>query len=234
MKHVMSVVVFLAIAVVPAMGAWSEDFQSYNLGSVLTGQGGWAGWDGGSASATVSDAHPKFAGDQAVMMGTNDDVVHEYSGYTSGQFVYSAMQYIPSVHEGAQTFFIMMNNYNYGYQDAPKGWAVQMKFDYATGLVTDDESSDKPGVAIAYDQWKEIKVVIDLDANTQTTYYGGQYVGTADWYDASSTSHAKSIAAVDLWADNGGAGVCYDNISLVPEPATLCLLALGALFLRRR
>ena len=112
-----------------------------------------------------------------------------------------------------------------------------MKFDYATGLVQDDEQADpKNKVPFVYDQWKQIKVVIDLDANTQSTYYDGIAVGTSDWYDATNTAdHLKSIAAVDLWGDSGGAGVCYDNISLaVPEPATLCLLAIGALFLRRR
>lgn len=219
----------------PALGAWADDFQSYALNSTVAGQGGWAGWDGGAANAIVSNAHPKYAGDQAARMSTNDDLVQEYTGYTSGQFVYRAMQYIPSNHTGTQTYFILMNNYNIG-GSAPKGWSVQMKFDYATNLVTDDEdpSAVKPGVPIVYDAWKEIKVLIDLEANTQTTFYDGVQVGTADWYNPSDANHAKSVAAVDLWADSGGDGVCYDSMSLVPEPTSLALLALGGLLLRRR
>lgn len=230
MKHLLSVVAVIALMAVPALGNWADDFQSYTLGSNISGQGGWEGWDGSATAATVSGAHPKFAGDQAVLMSTNDDLVHQYSGYTSGQWEFKAMQYIPSNHTGTVTYFIMMDKYTL----ASKGWAVQMKFDYTAGVVNDDESATKLNVPIVYDAWKEIKVVIDLDNNKQTTYYNGAQVGTSDWYDAASADHMKSIAALDLWADNGGGGVCYDNISLTPEPVSLSLLALGGLLLGRR
>jgi len=224
----------MGILGVPAMGAWNEDFQSYALGSQIGGQGGWAGWDGGVVNATVSDAYPKFAGDKMVLMTANDDLVQEYSGYTSGQWVFSAMQYIPSDHVGDVTFFIMMNKYTL----ASKGWSVQMKFDYNAGVVTDDESAQKPGVPIVYDQWNEIRVMIDLDANTQSTYYNGAFVGTADWYEVGNTDHLKSIAALDLWGDSGGGRVGYDDLSLVavPEPSIFALgaLAAAALTLFRR
>ncbi len=232
MRYVMSVFALVAVMALPAMAADFDDFQSYPLGSILTGQGGWEGWDGSSASAIVSNAHPKFPGDQAVMMFANDDVVHQYSGYTSGQCVFTAMQYIPRAHQGTVTYLILMNKYTL----ASKGWSVQLKFDYTTGMVVDDEAGGA-GIPFVYDQWKQIKVVIDLDANTQSTFYDGVQVGTADWYDPGSADHLKSVAALDLWGDSGGTGVCYDDISLVvPEPATatLCLFALGGLLLRRR
>lgn len=233
MKHVMSVVALVALMAVPAMGAWAEDFQSYALGSNITGQGGWEGWNAGATAATISAAHPKFAGDQAVLMATDDDLVHQYSGYTSGQYQYTAWQYIPSNHvTDSVTYFIMMNKYSV--TPDSKGWAVQMPFDYKTGRVYDDMVENEAGVPIVYDAWKEIKITIDLDANTRTCYYDGQVVGTAAWYNPSDANHLKSIAAVDLWADKGGGGVCYDNLSLVPEPASLCLIALGGLLLRRR
>jgi hypothetical protein len=232
MKHVMLVVAVLALAGVPALGNWADDFQSYAPGSNISGQGGWEGWNLSATAATISTAHPKFAGDQAVLMATNDDLVHQYSGYTSGQYLYRAMQYIPSNHTGTVTYFIMMNKYSV--TPDSKGWSVQMKFDYTAGVVNDDESTTKANVPIVYDAWKEIKVLIDLDANTQTTYYNGTLVGTADWYNPADANHLKSVAAVDLWADNGGGGVCYDDISLVPEPVSLSLLALGGLLLGRR
>lgn len=187
MKHFLSAVALLGVMAVPAMGAlWFEDFESYAPGNLVAQNVGWEGWDGAGANAIVST---KFPGTKVVEMFANDDLVHQYSGYTSGQYEYSAMQYIPHDHSGSVTYFIMMNNYNIG-GSAPKGWSVQMKFDYATGLVTDDESAEKPGVAIKYGEWKEIKVVIDLEANTQTTYYDGFKVGSADWYNPGDSAQS--------------------------------------------
>lgn len=234
MKHLILVLALMGLTAAPALGQWSDDFQSYADGSLLAGQGGWAGWDGGAAATTASGDHPKFAGDLAAKLLVNDDFVQQYSGYTSGKYTYTAMQYIPSTlagQTGMQTFFILMNNYNVS---GPKGWAVQMKFNMETGLVTDDESGSSASVPIVYDSWKEIKVEIDLEANTQATFYNGTAVATSDWYDPNDANHMKSVAAVDLWADVGGNPVYYDDMHLTPEPASMGLLALGGLLALRR
>jgi len=233
MKYLTSVAVLAAILAVPAMGQWADDFQSYPLNSPLVGQGGWAGWDGGPALAIVSDDHPKFAGDQAAKLFQNDDCIQEHSGYTTGQFTYTAMQYIPDTLQGVadmQTYFILMNKYTLD----SKGWSVQLQFDLENSICQDDEDPGDPGVPIIYNAWNEIRVDIDLEANTQATFYNGIPVGTADWYEPANPDHAKAVAAVDLWADIGGDPVYYDDMSLVPEPASLCLLVLTGLFLRRR
>ena len=70
--------------------------------------------------------------------------------------------------------------------------------------------------------------------------YNGTLVGSADWYDLpAEPTHVKGFGALDLWADSGGQGVLYDDISLVavPEPSTagvlLCLQVLALLSRRR-
>ena len=238
-KVALSVLAGLAVSIVTAVGqSWSEDFESYPLGANIGGLGGWAGWDGATVGATVI-ANPKDAADRVLSLVANDDLVQQFSGYTSGQWQFTARQFIPKAFSGSQTYLILMNNYNIG-ASAPKGWSVQMIFDYVNGYIIDAESATTYNVPIVYDVWNDIKVMIDLEANTQSTYYNGTLVGSADWYDLpGEPTHLKNIGALDLWADTGGQGVLYDDISLlaVPEPSTagvlLCLQVL-ALLKRRR
>ena len=74
---------------------WEDNFESYALGSSLHGQGGWKGWDNDPAwEAFVSDVQSQSP-DQSADVKENTDLVHEYSGYTAGQYVYTAYVYVP-------------------------------------------------------------------------------------------------------------------------------------------
>jgi hypothetical protein len=74
---------------------WSEDFESYAVGSSMHGQGGWKGWDNDPTwTAYVSDAQA-LSGEKSVDVNGNTDLVHEFSGYTSGQYLFTAWIYIP-------------------------------------------------------------------------------------------------------------------------------------------
>ncbi|MBC8378865.1 MAG: PEP-CTERM sorting domain-containing protein [Planctomycetes bacterium] len=59
---------------------------------------------------------------------------------------------------------------------------------------------------------------------------------TGSWatysWDYTIAAGADALKFVPLWG--GGASVGYDNLSIVPEPATMALLGLGALVLRRK
>ncbi len=227
-----NLLLFVAAAVlvcVPATAQWSDNFDQYDLGSALNGQGGWAGWDGGAMNAVISADYPKYAGDQHAKLFQNDDAVQEHSGYTEGQWTYSGLQYLTEDLTGL-TYFILMNKYT----PASKGWGAQIQFDLDTNLVLDYDAGTG-NIPIVYDQWAEITVEIDLDANRRTTYYNGQLLGTRYWYLEGNPDQEQAIAALDLWADVGGNPVYYDDLSLIPEPASCMLLALAAVFgLRRR
>ena len=74
-------------------------------------------------------------------------------------------------------------------------------------------------VSIVYDQWVEVRVVIDLDTNTQSFYYDGQLLYTDSWTEHISTGGTLNLAAVDLFA-NSAPSVFYDDISLSNLPFT--------------
>ena len=62
-------------------------------------------------------------------------------------------------------------------------------------------------------QWVEIRVEIDLTANTQAVYYNNQLLFQDTWTDHVSGGGSLNIAAVDLFA-NSASTVYYDDLSL--------------------
>jgi len=184
--------------------AFSEDFESYEAGSDLHGQGDWKGWDNtASAGAPTSDAYA-VSGAISAEIGGGADLVHQFD-VAGGVWEFSVMQYIPSGTTG-ENWFILLNQYS----DTDSGgldkdWSLQYVFNLGTGVVTSQESG---GTAdIVYDEWVELKFVIDLDGNTVDGYYNDTFVGTHIWDD---TEHG-TIGAVDLYGA-GASSIYYDDM----------------------
>ncbi|MCB8942743.1 MAG: tandem-95 repeat protein [Ardenticatenaceae bacterium] len=190
-------------------GSWSDNFDSYATGSQMHGQGGWKGWDNSpAAGALTSNAEALSAPNSVDILGASD-LVHEYSGYTSGQWIYTAWQFVPDTFAGT-SYFIMLNTYADG---GSNNWSVQVQFDSASNLVLSD--NDGATLPLIKGQWVEIRLEIDLDADVQTFYYDGQMLYQKSWVDGVSGGGVANIAAVDLFANNAST-VYYDDISLMP------------------
>lgn len=202
-------------------GGWADNFDSYATGSQMHGQGGWKGWDNSPAAGALTSSAQARSVPNSVDTLAGTDLVHEYTGYTSGQWVYTAWQYIPGSYTG-QAYFILLNTYADG---GTNNWSTQVCFDAATDLLYDAIGGTCTGastLSIVYDQWVEIRVEIDLDTDSQTFYYNNQMLFQDTWTGHVSGAGALNIGAVDLFA-NGASSVFYDDMSLAepgsPTPA---------------
>lgn len=223
------VLVAAALLAVPAvsLAQWSDNFDSYPSGVSMNGLGGWAGWDNTASAAGMTSSAVALSAPNSIAIDPAADAVRSYN-VTDGVWTYSAMQYIPGNFTGA-TYFIMLNTYNHG---GPYDWSVQLKFDSATGLVTDDNHAGNT-VNFVRDAWAEVRLEIDLDADAVAIFYNGQPLASGAW--TSSVNSVTSIGAVDLFG-NTGSVVYYDNMNLrqVPAPAAAALLGFAGLFAGRR
>lgn len=191
-----------------AQADWADDFEAYEVGSGLHGQGGWEGWDADpGADAIVSDLYAHGGTNSAEILPTSD-IVHQYEGYTTGIWEYVAWMYIPGDFTG-QTYFLLLNTYAVG---GPNNWSVQVSFLEGAVISDSDPAAVLPMIT---DQWVEVKVMIDLDADTQAFYYGGDLLYEASWTDGMSGGGELNIGAVDLFG-NGASPVYYDDMSLQP------------------
>ena len=196
---------------------WIDHFDTYATGSELIGQGGWEGWGGlATVGALTSATQARSAPNSAAIVG-DSDLVHQYAGFTAGLWTYTAWQYVPTA-VTTSTYFILLNTYP---ATVNGNWSTQLCFDGAAGLVRDDVLGDCASTTtlpLIRDQWVEIRVVIDLDTDTQTVYYNGQFFYTAPWSThLAATGGVVNVAAVDLFANNA-AEAYYDDLSLSNLP----------------
>ena len=204
---------------------WFDDFDSYEAGTPLHGQGGWAGWDNDPAVTgyiTTDQAHSS-PNSVEIKWFTNvaADMVHEYTDINSGTWIYRAWQYVPSTMTGTQ-FFILMNTYIVGNHQNPH-WSLQLEFS-ATGGYIRDYNNQAASLPLKTNQWALIKVEIDFEADIQTVYYDNTFLTSKSWKNGVSQGGAKNLACVDLYAgDSASSSVYYDDLSVVPAgPPLTC------------
>jgi hypothetical protein len=204
-----------------------EFFDSYTNGSSMHGQGGWKGWQNDPTWTAYVTDEQSFSVPHAVNITGDADLVHEFDGVDAGVWEFSAMQLVPDTYAG-QSYFILLNTYDDG---GTFNWSQQVRFDADLGVV--ESEADGAQLPLITGQWVELKTVIDFDNDLQTIYYDSQMLVQKSWTDGLSGGGALSLGAVDLFA-NGASPIYYDNISLVPEPAVLCGIALGFVLSRKR
>ena len=198
------VVVLAIVGVSPVAPAqeFAEDFESYAAGSEMHGQGGWKGWDNVAGAGAPASSTYAYSGSNSVEIIGSADLVHEFD-ISGGRWLVSAMQYIPSGTTG-NTYFILLNTYNDG---GPYDWSVQWNIDLATGVINLDLGSGTAN--IVYDQWVELKCIINLDENTIDEYYNGELISTHQWDDNVN----GTLQCIDLYG-NGASSVYYDDIKV--------------------
>lgn len=197
---------------------WFEDWDSYPTGQDMHGVGGWKGWgDDPAYTAFTTDAQA-LSSPNSIDILVDADLVHEYDGYDSGFWTYTAWQYIPSDLTG-ESYFILLNQYD----DAgnTNNWSTQVHFQSGTNLVIADGAGSGQTLPIIFDQWVEIRVEIDLVNDVQAFYYGDDLLFEGSWTDGLSGDGILDIGAVDLFA-NGASSVYYDDLSLVEAGAGVC------------
>ena len=187
---------------------WLENWDGYANGTTMNNINGWTGWhDDPSASAQVTDVQSLSAPQSIQISGTNDQV-HTYAGATTGKWVYTAWQFVPTDAVGVP-YFLLMNEYP---ESSNGSWSVQVKFDTVSNQLS-NEMGGGGSATLIKGRWVKLAVVIDLDADTHAFYYDGQLFYQSSWTITPNGTGILNIGALDLFA-NGASPVYYDDLSL--------------------
>jgi hypothetical protein len=219
---------FLGASATIAAGerAWADNFDAYTNGQLLDGtsdDGGWEGWGNDPQwYGTVTNEQARSS-PHSVKIEVNSDLVHQYSDYTSGKWVYTAWQYIPEDFAG-ETYFMLFCGYDGG--GSGTIWCVQLHMRSEDDTVVSDFNLES--APVVYGEWTEIRCEIDLDQDWLEIYYDDVFLAEHAWTDTvqGTGGGTLNIAAVDLFA-NGASPVYYDDISLLPYGQTELLCDAG-------
>ncbi len=217
MRHQIAASAFIVLLFVVGTGWASEfadGFESYAAGAGIHGQGGWKGWDNATATdAPASNLYAHTDRNSVEIRGTSD-LVHEFD-LASGKWIVSAWQYVPSGSRGT-TYFILLNTYADG---GPYDWSIQTQYDMDAGTVIPYSGAVGETARIVVDEWVQIKIVVDLAANTFEEYYDGVQIAAGVWDD----DEHGTLQAIDLYG-NGASSVYYDDIRIdsgaTPTPSS--------------
>jgi hypothetical protein len=194
-----------------AANGFEDNFDSYQSGSTIVGQGGWELWYLGGTDATVSDEHA-FSDPNSLRGTAGTDVVQRFDIH-EGVWELSVQTYMPS-NGGGDGFVIMMNQY----QSPGDSWSMQIRFGALDGVV--ESQWDLSQLPLIYDQWVEFLAVIDLDNDSWDSFYGGQPLATDLIWTSNNFDNPveaiTSIACLDLYSQTA-TPFFWDSVSLMPS-----------------
>lgn len=195
-------------AIPGSTSAHSDGFEGYTTGQALHNVGGWVGWDNAAGATAYCSNTFSRTGVKSQDVRAASDSVHLYT-QTSGRWLYTLWQYIPSNVTGSDTYLILMNTYAAG---GAKSWSTQIHFVFSNNTVFDNMQGGVTGTTrtLVRDQWVPISVDIDLDLGTQTVSYNSQVLFTGSW---NRQGGSRRFQAVDLYGSTAS-HVYYDDISL--------------------
>jgi hypothetical protein len=189
---------------------FAEGFETYAADTSVHGQGGWKGWDNVAAAGALVSNRTAHGGRNSIEILGSSDLVHEFS-LSGSRWVLSVYQYIPAGARGVASF-ILLNRYRDG---GPYDWSVQTIYNLTAGTITPWAGDTGSNTRIVYDQWIEIRLAIDLTANTFEESYNGVRIAAGPW---DNNAHG-TLQAIDLFG-NGASSVFYDDLTIDSGQAT--------------
>jgi len=184
-----------------------ENFDSLDVGANLHDVEGWEGWYGDEEAGGYVTADQAYSGNHSLEFARPVDLVPHWERKTSGTWILTTMQYVPSTATSGSAYYGVLS----GYVEANLEWIASVVSDFENDVVILDGLDPEPELPLVRDDWAEIRVEVDLDAQVSNFYYNGELLGT---HGADNTT---GLEGIDLWAESDDV-IYFDDFLLVSDP----------------
>ncbi len=193
--------------------SYFDGFEDYPAGESLVPQGGWRYFDYYSPAPGIVTDVVANSGLNALLVDASTQLVRTFSGrYTEGDWAISIWIQVPSGATGVSYIYLLSDYEPIGV----KNYAALLYFDTFAGTISSFGGSgfSMPGsVDIIEGRWIELRVLVDLDENTQEIYYGGELLASGVW----TVTGPAEIAAIGLLGLSIAPEILYDDFSVLRD-----------------
>jgi hypothetical protein len=207
-------IIVLGIDVMNAQISFSDDFESYEVGSYIDASSeDWKTWNSSPGSASdcqVTDENARSGTKSLKIFGSNGnsggpmDILLPFQAvYTSGQFVYESSLYVI---DGKNAHLNMQAKRIQGQQ-----WALYINFE-AGGILNISSGLNEPVFSTTYpvEEWFTFKMDIDLNNNIWKVSVNDNCVG-------SFSNNVASLGSMSYYAINGNTEYFLDDVAFSHE-----------------
>jgi protocatechuate 3,4-dioxygenase beta subunit/thiol-disulfide isomerase/thioredoxin len=183
---------------------FEDNFESYNAGEQLACQNpdDWTTWSNDPCSA--EDPYIKtdqaYSGNNSVEITGTNDLVKVIENYTSGYYSISFKMYVPTGHDG---YFNTLQEFN----GTNSQWGMQVYFDAGGAGSIDGGGTAAATFSFNYDEWMDIVVKVDLNADWAEFYHNNYYIHGWVWSSGTGgTGTLNQLGGSNFYAWEGANG----------------------------
>ncbi len=196
-----------------------EDFDNYNVGEYLAVQSEhWTTWS--EAPGTGEDA---YISDEQALSGSNSvkidaasnvsDLILIMNDYTEGAFEVELNMYVPT---GGHGYYNLQKSTTPGEE-----WAFQLDLPADGTAIVDAGGFGAAEFTFAFDQWLDLLVRVDLDADWATFYYNGTMIIEYQWsLGTDGVEGLHTLGGMNVYANGVDALFYIDDLDVRPIAPT--------------
>jgi len=195
----------------------NDDFEAYNVGEYLGLQSSWwSTWSnepGTGEDAFVSDEQALSGTKSVKIEGTTDLLLVMADNYTTGAYVVEIHMYVPT---GGHGYYNLQKSTTIGEE-----WAFQVDFPADGTAIVDADGFASATFAFNFDEWMDLQVMVDIDADWAEFYYNGTLIREYQWsLGTSGNAGLHSLGGMNIYANPLDPLFYVDDLDFRPyEPA---------------